>query len=50
MSKSKAFKDPRGHSIRIYSEVFDSPAFGALSPHDVLVRIPANVTDDSGPS
>jgi hypothetical protein len=35
MSKNKPFKDPRGHSLRIYSDVFDSAAFAALSPHDV---------------
>lgn len=39
MSKSKAFKDPRGHSLRIYSEVYDSAAFAALSPHDVLAYL-----------
>lgn len=39
MSKGKPFKDPRGHSLRIYSDVFDSPAFAALSPHDVLAYL-----------
>lgn len=39
MSKNKPFKDPRGHSLRIYSDVFDSPAFAALSPHDVLAYL-----------
>lgn len=39
MSKNKPFKDPRGHSLRIYSDVFDSPAFEALSPHDVLAYL-----------
>lgn len=39
MSKSKPFRDPRGHSLRVYSDVFDSPAFGALSPHDVLAYL-----------
>ena len=39
MSKSKPFKDPRGHSLRIYSDVFDSAAFAALSPHDVLAYL-----------
>lgn len=39
MSKNKPFRDPRGHSLRIYSDVFDSPAFGALSPHDVLAYL-----------
>lgn len=39
MSKNKLFKDPRGHSLRIYSDVFDSAAFDALSPHDVLAYL-----------
>ncbi len=39
MSKSKPFKDPRGHSLRVYSDVFDSAAFAALSPHDVLAYL-----------
>ena len=39
MSKPKAFKDPRGHSLRVYSDVFDSAAFAALSPHDVLAYL-----------
>lgn len=36
MSGQKPGRDPRGHSLRIYAEVFDSPAYRALSPHDVL--------------
>lgn len=39
MSKSKTFKDPRGHSLRVYSDVYDSAAFAALSPHDVLAYL-----------
>ena len=39
MSKPKAFKDPRGHSLRVYSDVYDSAAFAALSPHDVLAYL-----------
>ena len=39
MSKVKLQRDPRGHSLRIYSDVFDSPAFSALSPHDVLAYL-----------
>lgn len=39
MTKSKPFKDPRGHSLRVYSDVYDSPAFAALSPHDVLAYL-----------
>ncbi len=31
--------DPRGHSIRVYSDIFDSPAFKALSPHDVMAYL-----------
>lgn len=37
--KSKPFKDPRGHSLRIYSDVYDSAAYAALSPHDVLAYL-----------
>lgn len=33
------FRDPRGHSLRIYSDLYDSPAFAALSPHDVLAYL-----------
>jgi len=36
MTKRSAFKDPRGHHIRIYSDVYDSPAFKALTPPDVM--------------
>jgi hypothetical protein len=39
MSKLKAQKDPRGHSLRVYAEVYDSPAFAALSPHDVMAYL-----------
>lgn len=39
MSKNKNFRDPRGHSIRIYSDLYDSPAFAALSPHDVMAYL-----------
>ena len=39
MSKVKLQRDPRGHSLRIYSEVFDSPAFRALSAHDVMAYL-----------
>jgi len=39
VSKNKPFRDPRGHSLRIYSDVFDSAAFAALSPHDVLAYL-----------
>lgn len=39
MSKSKNFRDPRGHSLRIYDDVYDSAAFAALSPHDVMAYL-----------
>lgn len=39
MSKLKPQRDPRGHSLRIYSDVYDSPAFVVLSPHDVLAYL-----------
>lgn len=39
MSKTKPQRDPRGHSLRIYSDVFDSAAFASLSPHDVLAYL-----------
>ncbi len=39
MSKLKAQRDPRGHSLRVYAEIYDSPAFAALSPHDVLAYL-----------
>ena len=31
--------DPRGHSARVYDDVYDSPAFKSLSPHDVLAYL-----------
>lgn len=39
MSKSKLQTDPRGHSVRVYDDIYDSPAFRALSPHDVLAYL-----------
>lgn len=39
MSKSKTYRDPRGHSLRIYDDLYDSPAFCALSPHDVMAYL-----------
>lgn len=33
------YRDPRGHSLRIYSDLYDSPAFSSLSPHDVLAYL-----------
>lgn len=43
MSKGRDSKprkgDPKGHSLRIYSDVYDSPAYAALSPTDVLAYL-----------
>ncbi len=39
MAKFKPRHDPRGHSLRVYAEIYDSPAFAALSPHDVLAYL-----------
>lgn len=32
-------RDPRGHSLRIYSDLYDSAAFRCLSPHDVMAYL-----------
>lgn len=32
-------RDPKGHSLRVYANVYDSAAFAALSPHDVLAYL-----------
>lgn len=37
MTKPKS--DPKGHSLRIYSYIFDSAAFAALSPYDVMAYL-----------
>lgn len=37
MAKPKS--DPKGHSLRIYDYIFDSPAFAALSPYDVMAYL-----------
>jgi hypothetical protein len=37
--KNKAPRDERGHSLRIYDDVFDSAAYASLSPHDVLAYL-----------
>jgi hypothetical protein len=39
LNKSKSNRDPRGHSLRIYSDIYDSAAFASLSPHDVLAYL-----------
>ncbi len=38
-SKSAKFRDPRGHSLRIYTDVYDSHAWAALGPFDVLAYL-----------
>lgn len=37
--KTSNWRDPRGHSLRIYDDVFDSPAFAALSSTDIRVYL-----------
>ena len=37
--KTRFKGDPRGHSIRIYDEIFDSHAFNALSAHDKVAYL-----------
>lgn len=37
--RNAKFRDPRGHSIRIYTDVFDSHAWAALGPFDVLAYL-----------
>lgn len=39
MAKPNAYRDPRGHSIRIYHDVFNSHAFNALAPRDVMAYL-----------
>lgn len=39
MSKRDQYKDPRGHHIRLYSDIFDSPAFKSLGPFDILAYL-----------
>jgi hypothetical protein len=39
MSGPKPPRDPRGHSLRIYSDIYDSAAFCSLSSHDVLAYL-----------
>ncbi len=38
-NSSKPQRDPRGHSMRIYDDIYESHAFAALSPHDVLAYL-----------
>lgn len=37
--RDKPSKDPRGHSLRVYAEVYDSAAYKALDPHDVMAYL-----------
>lgn len=39
MSRNKIFKDPNGHSLRIYDSIFDSPAFNSLSAIDKVAYL-----------
>ena len=39
MSKQKSPRDPRGHSLRVYADIYDSPAFKCLSPCDVMAYL-----------
>lgn len=39
MSRNSKFRDPRGHSLRVYADVYDSPAWAALGPFDVLAYL-----------
>jgi hypothetical protein len=39
MNKRTNYKDERGHHIRVYSEVYDSPAYKALTPPDVIAYL-----------
>jgi len=39
MTTKNNFRDPRGHSLRIYADLFDSPAFKSLSPYDVMAYL-----------
>ncbi len=37
--KQRNWSDSRGKHIRLYTDIFDSPAYRALSPHDVLAYL-----------
>jgi len=39
MAKNRPTTDPRGHSLRIYKDIYASPAFKALSPVDVMAYL-----------
>ena len=39
MAKNRPTTDPRGHSLRIYKDIYTSAAFKALSPVDVMAYL-----------
>ncbi|MBK9440880.1 MAG: hypothetical protein IPN53_05995 [Comamonadaceae bacterium] len=39
MAKNRPTTDPRGHSLRIYKDIYTSAAFASLSPHDVMAYL-----------
>lgn len=39
MIKKSAFKDPMGHHIRLYAQIYDSSAYKALSATDVMAYL-----------
>lgn len=39
LKRPKYAGDPRGHSARVYDDIYDSPAFKSLSPHDVMAYL-----------
>lgn len=39
MAKNRPSTDPRGHSLRIYKDIYTSAAFASLSPHDVMAYL-----------
>jgi hypothetical protein len=39
MAKNRSTTDPRGHSLRIYKDIYASAAFKSLSPFDVMAYL-----------
>jgi len=39
MAKNRPTTDPRGHSLRIYKDIYQSPAFKSLTPTDVMAYL-----------
>ncbi len=37
--RDSKFRDPRGHSLRVYADIYDSAAWAALGPFDVLAYL-----------